>query len=334
MGALLLLGAVGGEIAEALMSLAKKAGDVLAKAFPRVAELAGDAGRALGESRIVKGLREAGSEFRKGRDMVRGRSGPIPEDSPATEGINNDITTLEERVNNPENIRGVTDPEFSGEYDVEVEVGEHRFRRRRDNHSWCRFSEPYCGIGLDDVNAKVDNALKGNMLDESGVFKDAQLEARYQEYVRRKLAARETPRNRLDWKQASDFWLNDSPMARGNAFNKKAVTENWYDYHEVNLDNGKRLDSYDPVNGEIVSRKATDLAEIDISTFESYLDELKTKYRKGTRIRSDKYPDIDGQRLQGRYILEIPESNRNFAQINDYIRIAKRKGIEIRFKPE
>lgn len=67
-------------------------------------------------------------------------------------------------------------------------------------------------------------------------------------------------------------------MARSNAFNKKAVKEDWYPVNELHLSNGKRLDSYDPIKGEIISRKATDLEVIDISTFESYLKELKNKY--------------------------------------------------------
>lgn len=35
-----------------------------------------------------------------------------------------------------------------------------------------------------------------------------------------------------------------------------------YDYYEVYLSNGKRLDSYDSEIGEIFSRKATDLDKI------------------------------------------------------------------------
>ena len=66
-------------------------------------------------------------------------------------------------------------------------------------------------------------------------------------------------------------------MARSNAFNKKAVKEDWYPVNELHLSNGKRLDSYDLIKGEIISRKATDLEVIDISTFESYLKELKNK---------------------------------------------------------
>ena len=39
---------------------------------------------------------------------------------------------------------------------------------------------------------------------------------------------------------------------RGNDFNRKARDELCYDYNEVYLENGKRLDSYDHDLGEIV----------------------------------------------------------------------------------
>lgn len=125
-------------------------------------------------------------------------------------------------------------------------------------------------------------------------------------------------------------------MARGNKFNKKAIKNRWYDYNEVHLENGKRLDSYDEIKGEIVSRKATDLESIELSTFESYLKEMKNKYSEGIKIRSDKYKtELDGKVLKGRQILEIPESNKNFDKIQDYIDLAKNKyNIEIRLRPE
>ena len=124
-------------------------------------------------------------------------------------------------------------------------------------------------------------------------------------------------------------------MARGNAFNKTARDNKWYLYNEVHLENGKRLDSYDPVKGEIVSRKATDLEMIEKETFERYLRELRDKYPAGTKIRSDKYQEIDGQHLQGKQILEIPASNKNFERIDEYITKAEKEyGIQIRFREE
>ncbi|MDR0469899.1 MAG: hypothetical protein LBH09_08000 [Peptococcaceae bacterium] len=169
-------------------------------------------------------------------------------------------------------------------------------------------------------------------LDRDGKFDDPDLEASYKKYVQRKQNAGETPRDRLDWKSARDYYLNDSPMARGNRFNDTASID--YDYNEVHLENGKRLDSYDPDAGEIVSRKATDLNMIKEDTYRSYLQEVLDKYPAGTTIRSNKYPDIDGTPLQGDYILEVPSSNANLLNIDYYKQIAEEYGIRLRFRSE
>ncbi|MDT3427709.1 hypothetical protein J2Z22_003285, partial [Paenibacillus forsythiae] len=176
---------------------------------------------------------------------------------------------------------------------------------------------------------------KQDLLSSNGKFKDSKLESDYEKYLARKAKEGKPARDRLEWKEEREYWLNDSPMARGNAFNKKAEKEEWYPVSELHLTNGKRLDSYDPIKGEIVSRKATDLEVIDKSTFESYLKELKTKYSSGTVIRSNAYPELDGLPLTGKQILEIPDSNKSFSQIQEYIDLAKNKyGIEIRFRGE
>ena len=39
------------------------------------------------------------------------------------------------------------------------------------------------------------------------------------------------------------------------------------------------------------------------------------KYTPGTTIRSNKYPDIDGQTLRGQQIIEIPASNESLSNI-------------------
>jgi len=179
----------------------------------------------------------------------------------------------------------------------------------------------------------------GDLLNASGKFIDDVLEADYLKYVTRKTNAGKTPRPRLEWKKVRDYWLNDSPLARGNAFNKKAVDNKWYPYNEVHLGNGKRLDSYKPPSngnpGEIVSRKATNLDDIQLSTFESYLNEMLAKYSPGTAINSPKYsPYLDNQILQGNMYLEIPVSNQSISNIQDYINLANSKGITLRFKPE
>ena len=189
---------------------------------------------------------------------------------------------------------------------------------------------------LNEVGEKIaKEAGKSDLLDDAGKFIDNALESDYQKYVKRKLKGGKTPRDRNNWKEIRDYWLNDSPMARGNKFNNTAVEEKWYPYNEIHLENGKRLDSYDPFMKEIISRKATELSDIDISTFEKYLKELGEKYASGTKIRSNKYSVIDGQVLEGKFVLEIPESNRAFSEIDDYIKLAKEKyNVEIRFRRE
>ena len=121
---------------------------------------------------------------------------------------------------------------------------------------------------------------------------------------------------------------------RGNDFNDKAKP--WYPYHEIHLANGKRLDSWDDLAGEIISRKATDLGNIKFSTFEKYLKEFAQKYSPGTRIRSNKYiDDIDGKFLEGTYVLEIPDSNLNLSNIQEYIDYAwEHYNVKLRFRPE
>lgn len=153
----------------------------------------------------------------------------------------------------------------------------------------------------------------------------------------RKAKEGKPPKDRAAWKEAHDYWLYDSPMARGNEFNKKAWDEEWYPYWEIYLDNGKFVDGYDPIKKEIISRKATNLDDIELSTFESYLQEMKKKYVAGTIIKSKKpgYEGLYDKPLEGKQILEIPISNQQLGNIQEYIDLAKNKyDIEIRFKSE
>ncbi len=195
-----------------------------------------------------------------------------------------------------------------------------------------------------EVFAKIVDDLVnagGDLLNSSGKFIDDILEADYAKYLTRKSSQGKPPRNRLDWKEARDYWLNDSPLARGNNFNKKAWKEEWYPAWEVRLDNGKFIDGYNPFTKEIVSRKATELVDIQESTFIKYLDELKTKYAPPRTITTKKQGAIYDQLrtnpelpLDSKLILEIPESNANFSGLAKYRKIAEEKGIILRLKPE
>ena len=172
-------------------------------------------------------------------------------------------------------------------------------------------------------------------------FIDKLLEADYAKYLLVKAKQGKIPRGKLAWKVSSDYFKNDSPMARGTAFNDKAILEKWDKYNEVTLANGKRVDGYTPPTngkpGEIVSRKATDLEDIQLSTFETYLKEMKKKYAAGEPINAPKYGnDLKDKILEGNHILEIPESNQSFSKIQEYIDLAKsdKYKITIRFRPE
>lgn len=126
----------------------------------------------------------------------------------------------------------------------------------------------------------------------------------------------------------------ESPIARGNNFNKTIREADIYDYHEVYLENGKRLDSYDLDAGEIISRKATDLDKITEETYRSYLSEFSQKYLEWTKIRSNAYPELDGKELKGQYILEIPATNASIPNIDFYEKIAEEYDVTLRFTEE
>ncbi|MBC1504747.1 T7SS effector LXG polymorphic toxin [Listeria booriae] len=175
---------------------------------------------------------------------------------------------------------------------------------------------------------------ESKLLNSNGCFVDDVLESNYQKYLQRKASTQKVPRDRLEWKKVSDYMATESPTARGNKFNAKAKSLDIYEYHEIYLSNGKRLDSYDPLAGEIISRKATDLDKITESTFRRYLSEFRDKYSLGTEIRSNKYPDLDGMKLKGKYIFEIPESNASLKNIDYYKKIAEEYGVTLRFLEE
>ena len=294
----------------------------------------------------VRGLRGGAPKVEPPRVSPKGE--PPKVEPPKVEPPAGERATVREKVQSPDNVERPTDPDLAAKYDAEVKVDGHTYRRSKADGTWCRFSELTCGIKLDeDVNAKVDKALgekaeadahtaAKDLLGADGKFKEASLEDAYQRYVARKAKVGAQPRDRADWKVASDYATKDSPMARGNRFNEKTRAN--YGYNEVHLKNDRILDSYRPPrggnSGEIVSRKATDFDVIEPKTFKSYLSELKSKYREGTVIRSNKYPDLDGEPLQGKQILEVPDSNLNSANRAEFESIAKEQGIEIRYTPE
>jgi len=99
------------------------------------------------------------------------------------------------------------------------------------------------------------------------------------------------------------------------------------------LENGKILNSYVP-GEQIISRKATDFDNISPETFEGYVREIDKKYAPGTRIRSNKYPELDGVELSGQKMLEVPDSNLNGNSRQAFEAIAELHGVEIKYVPE
>jgi len=92
----------------------------------------------------------------------------------------------------------------------------------------------------------------------------------------------------------------------GSLFNRSQ--KHRYPFNELYLENGKILDSYDDVAGEIVSRKFSQLWKVDPKTAIGYLNEVARKYKPDTRIAdvpSSTQMGINtaGKRLRGQMIL-------------------------------
>jgi RHS repeat-associated protein len=126
-------------------------------------------------------------------------------------------------------------------------------------------------------------------------------------------------------------------MRSGNDFNRARTFD--YPHREVYVENPKggphyRLDSYDPIRGEIVSRKNTQFARIKERTGKGYVRELARKYPPGARIAdvpsSGPAPPqgLKGQRLSGQMYLEVPVQRQPIPQA--VLDTARRKGIVIR----
>ncbi len=90
---------------------------------------------------------------------------PVPEDALADaekkgiprEELEPEINDLRQRASDARNVHRPSDPA----YDAEMEADGHTFDREKGSESWCRHSVEVCNLNLgDDLNAKVDNALK------------------------------------------------------------------------------------------------------------------------------------------------------------------------------
>jgi len=68
-------------------------------------------------------------------------------------------------------------------------------------------------------------SAKSNLLDDTGKFYDEILENNYLKYVERNRKAGKPVRDRLEWKQYSDYWTKQSPIARGTNIIKRSKIE-------------------------------------------------------------------------------------------------------------
>jgi filamentous hemagglutinin len=104
-------------------------------------------------------------------------------------------------------------------------------------------------------------------------------------------------------------WL--ARMGQGRLFNKQRASA--YPHNEIYIHHPKGgyviLDSYSPISREIVSRKLTQLSQINSKTGVAYVNELPSKYPAGAAIASvpsSAAKGLSGAILRGRHVLEVP----------------------------
>ena len=101
-------------------------------------------------------------------------------------------------------------------------------------------------------------------------------------------------------------------IENGNEFNR--IMSSKYPYNELYVVSRNspigyaRVDSYNPTTREIVSRKFTQLSQVQESTAISYIREAASKYKVGTPIANVPSTNslLRNQTLQGKIILEVP----------------------------
>lgn len=156
-------------------------------------------------------------------------------------------------------------------------------------------------------------------------------------------------RSKLDMYDRLIARHSDSPLLQrlfdGSRFNWERAGH--FDFNEVSLarpGGGRptRVDSYSP-GGEVVSRKATQLAQVQENTALGYIDEAVTKYGPRTdgitiadtpanRTKlGDQAGKLIGEQLEGQLVLEVPIQDAPIPQtILDHAAI---RGVEIRQVP-
>lgn len=190
---------------------------------------------------------------------------------------------------------------------------------------WVRRS--FTAEELASLSRAVDNGLDVNrMLPGGRVLTDL---------TQMRDPANFTPQSFLSpWQQrafADRPWL--ARLVAGNKFDDFMAPR--YRYNEVyvdfpgNVSGRARLDSYVP-GEEIISRKLTQLAEVDVSTARRYIDELVQKYPPGTTIPNtpaNRANGLAGQTLDGDLVLQVPPQRGPIPE--EVLRYAERQGVSI-----
>jgi hypothetical protein len=116
-----------------------------------------------GERRVRRGSREEMAE-----ETASGEIREAANELPDPEVMREEYSILSRRLQNPENIRSVTDVQLLDQgYQVEIEAGGHWYRKRADG-VWCRFSRRRCGVDvppeLDRAATSIDEGLHSHLL--------------------------------------------------------------------------------------------------------------------------------------------------------------------------
>jgi hypothetical protein len=77
----------------------------------------------------------------------------------------------------------------------------------------------------------ADENLESDLLDSSGKFKDADLQSKYEDYCEKKNNAGETPKDSLEWKEASEKWA--ALREQGQAFSDDSFSQFSQEYENA-----------------------------------------------------------------------------------------------------
>lgn len=231
-------------------------------------------------------------------------------------GHHTDTETTAYLLNNRTTFEDLQDAAFNGtEFDTEaLAQAENLLALNRD------FTRTQSGARLvSEVLMQGTESLKGERRGDSP------------RYVREDHGVDSTATSNIAEKRGLPQWLKERFDA-GNEFNR--ANRHRYQYNEVEVVDaaGKKykVDSYDTIKGEIVSRKLTQFAAIKESTGVAYIRELTKKYPAGASISNSPFNAraLHGQRLSGDLILEVPKQN--YPIPRTVLDEASRRGVLIR----